>query len=165
MLWYRVSPNHFEGKNIVLVKSIKSDQVTKCRLFVKCSPLNALSSLSPTWAVIQLELMGIIMTTVKVALELMINYWLHLGYFHAYWLILELGERVWLSHCPFFFSLEVPFTQSSDPGESKMWILCCNLGALPLLTLAPLPSQRDLPEWVEDTELQQTALEILMGGG
>lgn len=45
--------------------------------------------------------MGIMTTTVKVASGLMSNYWLHLGYFQTQWLILELGETVWLSYFPF----------------------------------------------------------------
>lgn len=54
-----------------------------------------------------------------------------------------------------FFRLEMPSLLSSAPGESQRRISRCILSALLLLTSVPLPSQRDLPEWVEDTEPQQ----------
>lgn len=98
MLWYTVSLNQFEGEKYRPCKKHKIWVGKKMQPFC-CSPLSALSNSSPTWAVIQPELMGIIMTAVELALELMSNYWLHLGYFCAYWLILDLGERVWLSYC------------------------------------------------------------------
>lgn len=54
-----------------------------------------------------------------------------------------------------FFGLEMPSLLSSAPGESQRRISRCILSALLLLTSVPLASQRDLPEWVEDTEPQQ----------
>lgn len=101
------------------------------------------------------------MTTAKYPLELVSNSWLPCGYFQAFCFILELGEKVWLWH---FLLSGREFSPCSPLPQGRANCTFRVPSSVLLLTSAPLPSHRDVPGRVEDTEQQGTSLEIPVGG-